>query len=124
MMSEQSSEPRVEYNELRGWVFEGLYNDQRSCIKNGQTFNRIMSLHSIADSYDGVFEREIENLMLSVFLTILGSDCEKAMTKHWFDRIKIVLEQNNLSSLLAELSEEEKFELLTDLKALGLEPIV
>lgn len=58
-MSESDMEPRVEHDELKRWVLKGLYSDHRSSVKTGSVFNKIMSLHSIADSYDGVFERPI-----------------------------------------------------------------
>lgn len=118
-------EKRVEYDELKRWVLEGLYDDQRNSLcSNGRTFSKIISLHSIADSYDGVFERPIENLMLAVFLSVLGSDCKNEMIRHWHDQIERIVAEQDLTVLLAGIGEDERFSLVVDLKALNLMPTV
>jgi hypothetical protein len=113
-------EPRVEYDELKNWVLNGIYDDCRSSLSpNMPSFDLLHSLASIADSYDGVFERPVESLMLAVFFVVLGVNVERKWGLVWREKIDAILTEHSLDDLLAQISEEERFDFTADLRALG-----
>jgi hypothetical protein len=71
------------------------------------------------DQYDDAFQTPIESLMLEVLTTIMiAGRHEQAQTYHK-DRIEKILCENSLEELKKQMSDDEKHELLHDLKILG-----
>lgn len=124
LVKELDMETRVDYHQIRNWVLEDLYTDQRdSLFENIDNFDKTMSLHSIATSFDGVFEHPVENLMLMVFFLILSPDCEANMREPFRRQVEKILNKNDLSNLLNSISDQERDNFTLDLKALGLLPV-
>lgn len=119
MSEKRYKDPRVNFRKLKQWVLEQIYDDYRASIPPRRSpFNRMQSLANIADGYENVFERPIENLMLAVILIVLGTGEEK-WESYFRGEIEKILSDYDLSDLLEELESDERSYFRVDLQILG-----
>lgn len=119
MSEKRYKDPRVNFRKLKQWVSEGIYDDYLASIPPRRNpFDRFQTLASIADGYENVFERPIENLMLAVIFIVLGAGDEKWECYHRGE-IEKILSEYDLSDLLEELESDERSYLRVDLQILG-----
>jgi len=126
-------EERVPYQEIKGWILESIYDDCRSRAHAHQwTYTQILS--AINDGYGyrgetykgplneglGGFDSAIEYLMLEVVCLVLSGGWDANQTSHYRREISKILADNDLTTMLDSLPNNERVEFEGDLKALGI----
>jgi hypothetical protein len=118
---------RFSYKDIREMFLENYYLNCRSVLWSKREWHPEEAEFAYAyDGFDGAFQHPLENLMLEVLTVIMIAGRHEQPEKFHREKIKKILEMNNLEELKKLMSEnvpasenDEKHELLHDLKILG-----
>ncbi|MGL4859076.1 MAG: hypothetical protein ACRC5A_04930 [Enterobacteriaceae bacterium] len=118
------SDERIDYQEIRSSFLDCYYyycrNVLNSMNKNGRGWEE--NEHEIGYAYDqfeNSYELPIENLMLHVLNLILSANrFGKTFEDYHRTQIANILSVHSLDELIADISEDEKNDLLYDMKLL------
>lgn len=117
---------RVDYYEIKKDFLECCYDGCRQKLKNIARGTSGVpqdddGVGYAAYQYEGVYQLPIEQLMLAVInLILMAARGPEHVEVFYRKEIKKILSANPLDELLKELEEEERKDLLCDMKALQL----
>lgn len=117
---------RIDYKEIKSSFLDGCYTYCQHKINNINLHGSIWTNNESEQAYayelfDNAYDLPIENLMLEVVTLVLmaGRGPEQAENYHR-DRIAGILSENKLDELIADISEEERKDLIYDMSLLKL----
>jgi hypothetical protein len=110
---------RKTYKEIKSSLLDAYFTFARDLgLVFGQPFVQVIG--AVSSDYEGVFALPVENIMRGIVTLVLSAGRFPEPEANIRKKIRELIASNGLENILADLPQDEKKELLHDLKVLKL----